>query len=272
MAAPVDLDLEWSGLSHIGPVREDNQDAIRMPEAEVPAERGFLYAVADGMGGCACGDRASALTLETLFQEFYENHPAAPLKTLRRGVAAANLRVYQEAQQLALGRMGTTLTAAGILGQRLYLAHVGDSRAYLIRAQHARCLTRDHTTVGDLVRMRVISPDKVRTHAQRSILTKGVGLALFVQPDLEQCTLQEDDYLILCSDGVWSVIQDDEFARFTTAKPDAQTLSQQLVETALERDTDDNASVVIIHVRHLNAAANSPKFFSRLFQTMKRKP
>ncbi len=268
MDASKNLDIRWSGLSHVGPVREDNQDAIRMPEEETPGDHGFLYAVADGMGGYAHGERASALTLDALAREFY-GRGAIP-KNLRRGVELANLNVYQEAQRLGAGRMGSTLTAAGIQGNQLYLAHVGDSRAYLVRNKCARCLTCDHTTVGELVRMRVISPEKVRTHAHRSILTKGVGLSLFVRPDLEHYTLQEDDTLILCSDGVWSVIEDDEFAQIAAATPDVETLSRRFVETALERETDDNASVVTVHVRGLGVANARPKFFTDLIQTLKR--
>jgi len=269
MDTPKGPDLRWSGLSDTGPVRENNQDAICLPEEETPGAGGFLYAVADGMGGYAYGERASALTLAALAREFRE-HNAAIAKALRRGVEQANLSVYQEAQRLSAGRMGSTLTAIGIQGNRLYLAHVGDSRAYLIRDGHARCLTSDHTTVGELVRMRVLSPDKVRTHAHRSVLTKGVGLSLFVRPDLDQCTLLENDTLVLCSDGVWSVIEDDEFAQIAAETPEVEALSRRIVETALERETDDNASVGTVHVRGLDAASNRPKFFSNLLQTLKR--
>jgi len=106
--------------------------------------------------------------------------------------------------------MGTTLTAAYILGNTLYLAHVGDSRAYLIRDGRLVCLTSDHTMVGDMVRSKLISHDKIRTHAQRSYLTKSLGTTLFVQPDITQQKLREGDRLILCSDGVWSVVEDEE--------------------------------------------------------------
>ena len=145
----------------------------------------MLYALADGMGGYAHGGVASSLALETFIRSSTAR-PGPPLKDLRRSMESANLSVYQAAQRLGAGRMGTTLTALHLLGDTLHLAHVGDSRAYLIRAGRAICLTNDHTTVGDLVRMKVISPDKVRTHAQRSILSKAVGLGLFIQPDMTQ--------------------------------------------------------------------------------------
>ena len=94
---------------------------------------------------------------------------------MRRGVERANLAVHQASFRLNAGQMGTTLTVANIAGDRLYLAHVGDTRAYLVRDGKARCLTNDHTMVGELVRMRVITPDKVRTHQQRSVLNRSLG-------------------------------------------------------------------------------------------------
>jgi serine/threonine protein phosphatase PrpC len=241
-------EIECSALSDIGPVREDNQDSIRLPEGYPTTEHGLLYGLADGMGGYSHGGLASSLALEKLFQIFYGEN-AAPDKLLRRGVEAANLSIYQTTQRLGAGRMGTTLTAAHLAGDTLYLAHVGDSRAYLIRNGQADCLTADHTTVGELVRMKALSPDKIRTHDQRSVLTRCVGLSLFVRPDIIQTKVQGGDCLILCSDGLWSVIQDDEFAQITHDMKKAEAISQALIELALERQTDDNASVVVIDIQ-----------------------
>ena len=252
--------IESVGVSQVGVVREDNQDAIRLslPEPELEAGRGYLYAVADGMGGYAHGGVASALAREKFFDAFYSGGAGPTPQALRRGVEDANLAIYQTAQRLKAGRMGTTLTAVAICGRRLHLAHVGDSRAYLIRGGRAKCLTTDHTRVGELVRMKVLTSDKVRTHAQRSILTKCVGLELFVQPDIQELTLCEDDRLILCSDGVWSVIEDDEFAHCAQLDGGAGAVSQRLIDLALERRSDDNVSVVVVYV-HAFSAAPEPR-------------
>jgi serine/threonine protein phosphatase PrpC len=246
-------EIECSGLSHIGSVREDNQDAIRLP-GDTPAADRRLFAIADGMGGYSHGGIASQVALETFFETFYGDTVAAVPRRLRRGVDAANLGVYQMAQRLGAVRMGTTLTAVTVVGQQLHVAHVGDSRAYLIRDKHAQCITNDHTHVGDMVRMKVIPPDKVRTHAQRSILTKGLGLSLFVQPDITQVALQNGDRLVLCSDGVWSVIEDQEFALLAASAADMNNFSQDLIDLALERQSDDNLSVVAIHLHQLGPA------------------
>jgi PPM family protein phosphatase len=244
-------EIESGGLSVVGPVREDNQDSIRLSDDEHPVGAGLLFAIADGMGGYAHGAMASLLALETFSNTLMSENEKPIPKTLQRGVEAANLRVYQKAQQLGAGRMGTTLTAAYVFGEMLYLAHVGDSRAYLIREGHSTCLTVDHTEVGELVRAKLISADKIRTHAHRSVLTKAVGTSLFVQPDIVQHKLKEGDQLILCSDGVWSVLEDEEFARIAGQSSSVDQTSQNLIDLALQHETDDNASVVVFHLRKL---------------------
>lgn len=244
-------EIEAIGISQIGRVRTDNQDAIHLPTFHPSAARGSLYAVADGMGGYAHGGLASALALDKFSEALYTEQSGSPLKAMRRGIDLANLAVHQKAQQLNAGQMGTTLTAVMLSGSRLYLAHVGDSRAYLIRGRRATLLTNDHTTVNELVRMRVLAPDKVRTHAQRSVLTKALGLGLFVQPDLAEHRLHEGDQLVLCSDGVWSVIQDHEFAELAAQAQDMRELGQSLIDLALERQTDDNVSAITVNIRAL---------------------
>jgi serine/threonine protein phosphatase PrpC len=117
------------------------------------------------------------------------------------------------------------------------------------------CLTNDHTAVGELVRLRVLSPDKVRTHEQRSVLEKCLGMQLFVQPDINQYSVAEDDYFILCSDGVWAHVEDQEFAEITLDIRNPQRISDTLIDLALSRDSDDNVSAVVVHVKQVDEAA-----------------
>jgi len=247
-------EIESSGLSVVGPVREDNQDSIHCSNSEQPTTDA-LFAVADGMGGYAHGGVASSLALESFSGILASQNGSSISKTLQRGVETANMKVYQKAQQLGAGRMGTTLTAAYVPGDILHLAHVGDSRAYLIRNGRATCLTADHTTVGDMVRAKILSPDKIRTHAQRSVLNKAIGIGLFIQPDITQHKLQQGDRVILCSDGVWSVIEDHDFARVATEHTSVDLISQNLIDLAIQHETDDNASVVVFHVKNLTASS-----------------
>jgi len=254
MTATDAVEIESHSLSHVGKVRRDNQDAVRLcdPHDEFAAVVGHLYGIADGMGGYAHGGVASSLALQTFFETFYAANGVSPPQKFRVSIQNANLSVYQTAQRMAAGRMGTTLTVANIIGKKIFIGHVGDSRAYLVRGNKSTCLTNDHTRVGELVRMRVLSPDKVRTHSQRSVLEKCLGLTLFVQPDIFQVPVQEDDVLILCTDGVWSVIEDAEFALLANKAGSAEDLSEKIFELAMNRDSDDNLSLVVLYLRHLS--------------------
>ena len=246
-------EIVMHGLTHVGNVREDNQDAIRFcsPDEHLTARHGYLYAVADGMGGLEHGGIASALALETFFNTFYKTDGSSIPKKLREGVQVANLGVFQKARQLGVARMGTTLTAVDVMGHSLNIVHVGDSRAYLVRHGKASCLTNDHTRVGEMVRMKLLSPDKVRAHNQRSVLEKCLGVELFVQPDISQVTIQNGDAIILCTDGVWSVIEDAEFAGIVAEEKDAESVSQRIIDLAMSRQSDDNLSVVALFLRRL---------------------
>lgn len=243
------IELEAHGLSEIGKVREDNQDALRSytpSEADVP---GFLFAVADGMGGYEYGGVASAQALETFISTAAVRLSSDPPQAMKKGVQDANLRVYQESVRLK-ARMGTTLTGVYLTGSTLHSAHVGDSRAYLIRDGKAACLTDDHTRVGEMVRARVLSPDKVRHHAQRSVLNRCLGMELFVQPDITHALIRSGDVIMLCSDGLWSAVEDDEIAAIVGSSHDPEAITAHLIESALDHDSDDNISAWTICVRH----------------------
>lgn len=241
--------IEVHSLSDPGMVREDNQDAIQLCAADpaLTAQKGYLYALADGMGGYEHGGIASTLALKTLFDSFYGNSSNHTAGKLRAGVRDANLSVFQSAQRMKV-RMGTTLTALHIQHNQLTIAHIGDSRAYLVRGTKSTCLTQDHTTVGDMVRARVLSPDKVRTHSQRSMLNRTLGMEMFIQPDISTVKIFDGDWLVLCCDGVWSAIEDNEFADLATQATNANSLTRRLVDLAMERESDDNVSVVALRI------------------------
>ena len=268
-------DIESHALTDTGQVRKDNQDAIRVcpPEAEATLQQGHLYGIADGMGGFAHGGVASALALEILFKTFYGSSGASPLQRLKQGVQDANLGVYQTASRMGVGRMGTTLTAVHLQDHILNVAHVGDSRGYLIRDGEATCFTNDHTRVGEMVRMRLLSPDKVRTHSQRSVLDKCLGLDLFVTPDLFSLPVRPGDLIVLCTDGVWGAIEDRDFAEFAGREPGLEGYNQGLMDEALRRGSDDNLSLLTLRFRTLAGQPRPPAsvsalgaFFSMVFR------
>jgi len=268
-------DIESHALTDTGQVRKDNQDAIRActPGDEETARQGHLYAIADGMGGFAHGGVASTLALEILFKTFYGASTSTPLQRLKQGVQDANLGVYQTASRMGVGRMGTTLTAVHLQDHILSVAHVGDSRGYLIRDGVATCFTNDHTRVGELVRMRLLSPDKVRTHSQRSVLDRCLGLDLFVQPDVFAMPVLPGDLIVLCTDGVWGAVEDRAFADFAAREPGLEGYNQGLLQEALNRGSDDNCSLLTLRFRSLAGAPRVPgqgsslaSFFTRVFR------
>jgi len=245
------LKVDAWAISDMGRVREDNQDSVRSGESTDGQVQ--IFAVADGMGGYEFGGVASVRALEVFFDavsRWTNGWQVNKLESiLKRSVQDANLAVYQEATRRN-ARMGTTLTAACLIGNRLAIAHVGDSRAYLIRDGAATVLTRDHTAVGELVRARVISPEKARTHAQRSVLNRCLGVALIIQVDVYHATLQEGDVLILCSDGLWASLSDAEIATMA-AEPAPNAIADRLVLAALDAGSDDNVSALAVCIREV---------------------
>ncbi len=268
-------DIETHGFTDTGEVRADNQDAIRAchPDDELTALHGHLYGIADGMGGFAHGGIASALALETFFESFYKGDRSSALQRLKQGVHDANSSVFQEATRLGVGRMGTTLTAVHLSGHTITVVHVGDSRAYLVRDGEATSLTNDHTRVGELVRMRLLSPDKVRSHSQRSVLNRCLGLGMFVQPDIFSIPVQTNDLIVLCTDGVWGHVEDRDFARYAAAEGSLAGFNQTLRDEALRRGSDDNLSLLSLRLRRLTSSpsvdgsvSSLGAFFSRVFR------
>jgi protein phosphatase len=263
-------EIESHCLTHIGNVREDNQDSVHIIDNhdELTASYGHLFGVADGMGGYAQGGMASSLALLTLFETVYSSNGLSIPQKMKQAVQNANLNIYQKARELGVGRMGTTLTAGLLKDNALHIAHVGDSRAYLIRGKKSMCLTKDHTRVGELVRMKVLAPEKVRTHSQRSVLSKCLGLDLFVQPDVFEVQVQDGDILIFCSDGVWSVIDDDEFGTLATKAESAEQLNRTIIDLAMKRESDDNVSAVTIILHKV--VTQKKERSSRFSNTIKR--
>lgn len=241
--------IETSGICHIGPVREENQDTICLIE-KMGENCGSLFAVADGMGGYDNGKLASTLAIESLYSTFSDDN-RSPEKRLTHSFESANFTVFKTAQKLETGRMGTTLTAVYLEGNTLTVVHIGDSRVYLVRGNNVECLTRDHTVVGDLVRMKVLTPEKLRTHPQRSILTRAIGLSPFVHPDITKHEMREGDDIILCSDGLWSVINDEELPAICQTSNGITIVVNRLLNLAIKRGTDDNISAIGVHIHTL---------------------
>jgi serine/threonine protein phosphatase PrpC len=250
---PIRPGIEVAGLSDLGCQRENNEDSYSYWEPASDAEfahKGRLAIVADGMGGHEGGQEASRIAVEAI-QETYAGTPATdPQALLTAGFHEAHQRIQRYAAANAkLRGMGTTATALVILGNRLYYAHVGDSRLYRITKDDVTRLTHDHSYVGRLVDSGVITPEEAEAHPQRNILTAalGAGAEIAVETPEMPMPLKAGDALVLCTDGLWGQISDQELQRGVIQNPPA-TACRALVNLARERGGPDNITVQVLRV------------------------
>jgi serine/threonine protein phosphatase PrpC len=235
--------------SDTGRVRDHNEDYLgyRQPEEpEVREEAGWLYAVADGVGGGQAGEIASKLAVQTLLATYYRAYHETVADQLRAAFVEANRVVYERASaQEAPHRMSTTLVAAAIRGRELTVANVGDSRAYLIRDGEIHQLTQDHTMVARLVEEGIITPEQAESHPQRHIISRSVG----GQPQVELDVFSDDflpgDRLLLCTDGLTEHVNDAEILAAMQAEDPEEGL-QRLVDLANERGGKDNITLLVV--------------------------
>ena len=230
--------LNCAGRTDIGSVRERNEDAI------VVGER--LVAVADGLGGHAGGELASRLATELLAASFQ----GSSVEELATAVRAANWVVWERASSASsLKGMGTTMCAAGLVADgALAVVHVGDSRAYLASEGSVQRLTDDHTVTADLVRNGELTEADAVGHPQRAILTRALGVGPDVQVDAVRRPVEPGDVLLLCSDGLFNLVPDDEIGSALLSGREPQATADELLELALSRGGTDNVSVVVAEV------------------------
>ena len=210
-----------------------------------------VLAVADGLGGHQGGEVASAAAVEPLAaldgREFAE--PGEAAEALAAAIREGNAAILERAAgDPGLWGMGTTVTAAALAGERhLQLAHVGDSRAYLLRDGSLEQLTTDHTVVGELVRRGRLTPEQAAIHPERSILTRAVGLDPRVPVDTpDPVELRDGDQVMLCSDGLTEAVDDDRIAELLSADADGEAACRSLIDAANAAGGPDNITVVLL--------------------------
>ncbi len=239
---PAPLLDSW-GLSHVGSVRSNNEDAF-----DAVPELGF-FVVADGMGGALGGERASAVTVRTLVEEAREAAASLTVETLVQAVELANRRVRREAENNpALRGMGTTVTAAVVRSGRVHVASVGDSRAYKLARGSLECLTEDDTWVRQVARATGVSDEKFASHPYRHLLTKAVGADSEVRAATVVADFSPGDILLLCSDGLHGVMPAGLIAESLRAGATTKEKAEALIGAVLERGAPDNVTAVV--VRH----------------------
>jgi serine/threonine protein phosphatase PrpC len=249
------LEIEYVQISDPGRVRGHNEDSLGCVLADTPVRshtHGWLFALADGVGGHEKGEVASRLAIETLLAGFREGVPGEPHPPLlQRLVQAANIQVYETGRAASPGgvAMATTIVACALRFDRAAIAHVGDSRCYLIRQGRANLLTRDHTVVNDQMRLGILSAKDAAQSEARHLLSRSLGNDLFVGVETSDHQIFPGDVFLLCSDGLHGAVKAGEIGEMVTRTPRLHDAANNLVALANERDGDDNISVQLIRVR-----------------------
>jgi PPM family protein phosphatase len=240
-------------ITDVGQVRTVDEDSILVADLSFGInsenEKFLLLAVADGMGGHAKGEEASKIALNTLTKsvipELFEDKSFTEL--LENGIKNANQEIldYTSKNPESSG-MGTTTVCALVKGNDVHLANVGDSRAYVISDDEIRRVTKDHSYVQALIDEGKITEEEAREHPQKNVITKAVGIMESVEPDTMKLTLDNDESLLLCCDGVIAHLPDEDIHKIICDSPDPQTACQQIVDLANERGGTDNISLIIL--------------------------
>src|SRR5262250_1423237 len=249
--------IDAFGITDVGRKRKHNEDAYALDPAE-----GF-FVVADGMGGHAAGEVAAKITVETIGEfiaatrqkeeatwPFKYNHELHfNSNRLAVAIEKANERVMAAvAAQPWLKGMGTTVVA-GLLNEKiLSLAHVGDSRAYLLRDKQLSCLTDDHSWVHEQVAAGILTEEEAKSHPLKNVVTRALGGGPSVSPDLREMVFSPGDRFLFCSDGLTTLLSDEEIRDAVAAQEDPQTLCNELVELANEKGGVDNITVVVAKI------------------------
>jgi len=248
---------QWMGVGRtdIGRIRKLNQDAFSLHDDLQ------LWVLADGMGGHAGGEVASQITIETIPQEFQrqlDSEPSSspPAATVERFVVqtieAANQRIREQATQHAeIKGMGTTVVVVAITrtqqGSQAIIAHSGDSRAYIFRNKCLSLWTKDHTLMEERLALNLITPEQVRTHPLRHVLTKALGIDPQALPTVTTYPLEPTDLLLLCSDGLTKMLDNPEIQTLMTREaPHSDRIKNTLVDTANRLGGEDNTTVIVI--------------------------
>lgn len=247
------MNVDIAARTDVGRVRQVNEDSYLAD--------GPLFAVADGMGGHLAGDIASQIAVRIITEEARSRPPATP-GLLEDYVRAANREIWERAHgDPDLSGMGTTCTLLYLDGDQAHLAHVGDSRAYLLRAGELTQLSEDHTLVQRMVNEGRLQPEEANRHPQRSIITRALGVDADVEVDHLTITLTPGDRLLLASDGLSSMIGDGDIKEILARAPSSDEAARQLIAAANEAGGEDNVTVIILSVLdegELRTAAASP--------------
>lgn len=236
--------MKTFSMTDTGMLREMNQDFVFFSDSPV-GNLPNLYIVADGMGGHKAGEYASRYTVERVIASALRDMGTEPVSIIRSAVQKANELLLRESREdEAKQGMGTTLVIATIYEQRMYVANVGDSRLYVVGDQ-IRQITRDHSLVGEMVRLGEVEADKAKEHPDKNIITRAIGAFDEVQPDFFEVELKDGEFVLLCSDGLTNMVDDTEIEQIVHSNISVEEKVKTLVKKANENGGKDNISVII---------------------------
>ena len=237
--------LKAYGLKDVGRCRSINQDYIYISEKPI-GNLPNLFLVADGMGGHKAGDLASEYTVSRIREAVEKSMRNIPLQILKSAFHYANQKLIEKAQESeAYTGMGTTLVAATVVEDTVYIANVGDSRLYKI-GHGIEQITKDHSLVEEMVRMGEISKEEARNHPEKNIITRAIGVSGQVDPDYFSTSLEPGECLLLCSDGLSNMIEDSQLLEIVRRRENLRLCAQELVDTANRNGGRDNIAVVLV--------------------------
>lgn len=231
----------------IGKKRQLNQDFVYSTD-EAVGKLNNLYIVADGMGGHNAGDFASKYAVETVVREIKGSVETKPFRILGKSIRVANELIRLKAREnIALNGMGTTIVVASIDEEhQLEVANVGDSRLYIIRDNEIRQITRDHSLVEEMVRMGGMNRESARNHPDKNIITRAIGARDSIEVDFFQEEINENDLVLMCSDGLTNMLTDEEILNICNSKSDLNDIASELIDQANKNGGKDNIAVVLI--------------------------
>ncbi len=237
--------LKTFSITDIGKKRKVNQDFVYTRENQV-GNLPNVFIVADGMGGHKAGDYASKVTVETMIEEIENSSETNPIVIFGRAIRTANERIRRKASEDEdLAGMGTTVVAATCIGNELQIANVGDSRLYIVNKE-IKQITKDHSLVEEMIRMGGLGREEARNHPDKNIITRAVGAGSTVEPDFFTVELEEGDVVLMCSDGLTNMLEDEEIRMIMSGARDIVEKAYKLVEAANENGGRDNISVILV--------------------------
>lgn len=237
--------LKTFSITDIGRKRQLNQDYVFTSEEPV-GNLPNLFIVADGMGGHNAGDYASKFSVETIVKEVKDSPEKNPVKILEKAITTANALIREKASEDSqLMGMGTTVVIATCMGRYMHVANVGDSRLYVVNKLITQ-ITRDHSLVEEMIQVGGLNREAARTHPDKNIITRAIGAMDSVKADFFSVELEPGDLVLMCSDGLTNMLEDEEIRMILNKQRDVVEGAQELVRRANEQGGKDNIAVVLI--------------------------